>query len=195
MVSGPSAGMRCAVCEAMHRLALAVALLALPSLADARPITAGVGVGRIQAKSDANGSASDTVQIYGRVGLTKRLAGQLELQKITLDDSGTVGRTATALLVVDLVANPHLVPTMFAGYGRDWGEDGYGGGVSGWHIEGGFGLEYRADAGFVVSADFRLGGRSGPQAYGIPDLGYFPVQSPLRDGEYRSARLGIGLRF
>ena len=38
------------------------------------------------------------------------------------------------------------------------------------HIEGGFGLEYRADGGFVVSADFRLGGRSIDDEYEVQPL-------------------------
>lgn len=183
----------------MHRLALAALVLALPSLADARPITAGVGLGRIQAKSDADGGASDTVQLYGRIGLTSRISGQLELQKITLDGSSAVGRTGTALLVVDLGSHPHLVPTMFAGFGIDRGESGFGGEQTGHHIEGGFGLEYRASGGFVVSADFRLGGRSVDQNLEVQPIAtdvalYYP-SLPMREGEYRSARIGVGIRF
>ncbi len=183
----------------MHRLAIAAAVVALPSLADARPITAGVGLGRIQAKADSAGDASDTVQIYGRVGLTKRLSGQLELQKITLDGSSGVGRTGTALLVVDLGSHPRLVPTMFAGYGLDRGDSGYGGETTGHHIEGGFGLEYRADGGLVIQMDLRLGGRSIDQQYEVLPLAgdvalYYP-EAPMREGEYRSARIGVGIRF
>lgn len=194
--------MRCAVCEGMDMFALAsstVLVLALPSLADARPITAGVGLGRIQAKSDADGSASDTVQLYGRVGVTPRISGQLELQKITVDTSSAAMRTGTLLIVVDLGSSPHLVPTMFAGYGLDRGDNGFGGESTGHHIEGGFGLEYRADGGLVVSADFRLGGRSvDDDQYKVQPLAgtalYYP-ETPAREGEYRSARVGVGIRF
>ncbi|NVB85404.1 MAG: hypothetical protein HOV81_43975 [Kofleriaceae bacterium] len=186
----------------MHRLALAgtaALVLALPSLADARPITAGVGLGRLQAKADADGDASDTVQLYGRIGLTRRISGQLELQKITLDGTSAVGRTGTALLVVDLGSHPHLVPTMFAGFGIDRGDNGFGGDQTGHHIEGGFGLEYRASGGLVISADLRLGGRSVDQSDEVYPLAgvlplYYPAL-PMREGEYRSARVGVGIRF
>jgi hypothetical protein len=185
----------------MHRLALAgtAFVLALPSLADARPITAGVGLGRIQAKADADGDASDTVQLYGRIGLTRRISGQLELQKITLDGASAAGRTGTALLVVDLGSHPHLVPTMFAGVGVDRGDNGFGGEQTGHHLEGGLGLEYRASGGLVISADLRLGGRAVDQTVEIlpaaTDVALYYPALPMREGEYRSARVGVGIRF
>lgn len=175
----------------------ALVVLGLGSVASARPVTVGVGVGAIEAENDWDGETDDTLQVFGRLGLTARVAGQLELQKIESSQNDVTVRTGTALLVVELGQSGRLVPTMFAGLGLDHAEDPYGGTQEGSHIEGGFGLEYRVDGGLVISADLRLGGRSVDQNDdvildgGIRDL-YAPL---LIEGEYRSARLGVGLRF
>src|SRR5690349_6608931 len=102
----------------MRTAAIVAAALALPSFADARPIVAGAGLVRIQSEVNADGDASDTVQLFGRIGFTSRLAAQLELQKI--EDPTVDVRSATALLVVEL-GNPngHFVPLLLAGYGFD----------------------------------------------------------------------------
>jgi hypothetical protein len=178
------------------KLGLAVGLVAaLPSLAAARPITAGVGIGRIQ--SEQAGEAQDTLQIFGRLGLTPRVSGQVELQKIELASEGAVARTGTALLVVDLGSGGRLMPTMFGGLGLDRSSSPYGS-ARGTHLEGGFGLEYRADGGFTIGADLRLGGRSIEEeviaypAYADSALYYAPQ---LPEGEYRSARVFAGIRF
>src|SRR5206468_3184670 len=107
-------------------------------------------------------------------------------------------RTGTALLVIDLGAGPHLVPTLAAGMGLDRASDHYGGATTGHHFEGGLGLEYRADGGFVVGVEGRLGGRSIDS-----DTTLYPVRSGidlyapsyLRAGEYRSIRATLGVRF
>lgn len=166
-----------------------LAVLALPSLADARPFTAGVGIGRTQTKADAQGDASDTAELFARLGFTRRLAGQLELAKI-----GDDIRTGTALLVVELGSHPHLVPTLSAGFGFDHGSY-----ESGSHMEGGLGLEYRSDGGLVIGAEFRLGGRSVDQEvyYATADVGTIalaPTES-LEEGEYRTARVFAAIRF
>lgn len=170
--------------------------LALPSLADARPVTFGAGVGRIQSKANADGDASDTLQVFGRLGFTPRLSGQLELMGI--DDPSLEIRTGTALLVVDLGSHPHLVPVLVAGFGFDkasgsWYE------ASGSHMEGGLGLEYRADGGLTVGFDVRIGGRSIEETYkAYPvegDIAYFTPINGFVAGEYRSARLTAGFRF
>ena len=65
------------------------------------------------------------------------------------------------------------------------------------HFEGGLGVEYRAEGGFVVGADFRLGGRSVDDEeevyyYYIPA----PIYAPgIDEGEYRAARIFAGVRF
>lgn len=172
----------------------AVFVLAPPSLADARPFVAGVGIGRTQAKADADGDASDTAQVFARVGFTRRLAGQVELAKI-----GDNARTGTALLVVELGSHPRWVPLMSAGIGFDRAQY-----ESGSHIEGGFGLEYRASGGLVIGGEFRLGGRSITSetiiAYddkaepGIGVIGFWQPEG-LHAGEYRTARVYAAVRF
>lgn len=186
-------------------IALAVAVLALPSLAAARPITVGAGVGRIQSKVDANGDASDTVQLFGRLGLTQRLAAQLEIQKVDAGSENANLRTFTGVLVVDLGHSGHLYPTIAAGFGIDRASDPYGYyEMHGTHIEGGFGLEYRADGGLVLGAEFRLGGRTidnqddvqplyNNTASGAPIALYAP--STLESGEYRCGRVFAAIRF
>ena len=180
----------------MRTAAIVAAILALPSFVDARPIVAGAGLGRIQSEVNAEGDASDTVQLFGRIGFTNRLAAQLEFQKI--EDPSVDVRSATALLVVEL-GNPngHFVPLLLAGYGfdhatSDWYE------ADGTHTEGGFGLEYRADGGFTVGADLRLGGRSVEEDYEVVPLGegQIGLWAPgMAEGEYRSARLYAAIRF
>jgi hypothetical protein len=178
--------------------AAAAALLALPSLAAARPITAGVGVGRIQAKADADsGDASDTRQVFGRLGITSRVGAQLELGRITTGLSGTEMKTGTLLLVVDLASSGHLVPMMFGGLGIDRISSPYGSDIHGSHEEGGFALEYRADGGFVIGGDIRLGGISIDPQYEIqPVAGTLALYAPTAEsGEYRSARIYAAIRF
>ncbi len=166
-----------------------LALLALPSLADARPLTAGVGIGRTQAKADAQGEANDTAEVFGRLGFTRRLGAQVELAKI-----GDDIRTGTALLVVELGSHPHFVPTLSAGFGIDRSEY-----ANGTHTEGGFGLEYRSDGGLVIGGEIRLGGRSITDQTVIldapTDVAYYYQPSTLQSGEYRTARIFAAVRF
>jgi len=181
------------------RLGIVAFALLVPSLAAARPFTAGVGIGQLDAEHDWDENADDTLQLFGRLGVTSRVSGQLELQKIDSSQNDVTVRTGTALLVVELGQSGRLVPTMFAGLGIDRAEDPYGGSQEGNHIEGGFGLEYRVDGGLVLMADVRLGGRSVDNSDEvILDSGanvvalYAPL---LIEGEYRSMRVGVGLRF
>lgn len=174
------------------RVWILAALLALPSLADARPFTAGVGIGRTQAKINADGEASDTAQVFARLSFTRRIAGQVELAKI-----GDNARTGTALLLVELGSHPRWVPTMAAGIGFDRAQY-----ESGSHIEGGFGLEYRASGGLVLGAEFRLGGRSLTSETIIayddkaePGVIGFWQPEGLHAGEYRTARVFAAVRF
>jgi hypothetical protein len=185
-----------AVLARMRLGGIAVLLVAMTSVANARPVTFGVGAGVIDAEQDWDDQSDDTLQVFGRIGLTARVSGQLELQKIAASQNESVTRTGTALLVVELGRSGRLVPTMFAGLGIDHGENPYGGAESGSHIEGGFGLEYRLDGGLVLMGDVRLGGRSVDQSDTVildsPMAIYAPI---LIEGEYRSARIGVALRF
>ena len=190
------------LCTAAMRIAgiAALALVALPQLADARPLTVGAGLGRIQSKANAEGDASNTAQLFGRMGVTPRLALQLELQKI--EDPNVDVRSGTALLFVELGGKGRLVPFLVAGFGFDKangrGYDYYE--ASGTHTEGGLGLEYRAEGGLTIGADVRLGGRSVEESYvaypALEDgtIAYIPP-SQLTAGEYRSARITAAIRF
>ena len=173
-----------------------IALVALPSFADARPIIAGASVGRIQSEVNADGEASDTYQLFGRIGFTSRLSAQVELQKI--EDPYAEVRSVTALLVVELAGSQSkLMPLLVAGLGVDTAETDYYE-EHGTHKEGGLGLEYRADGGFTVGIDFRLGGRSVDQSDQVTPLGegMIGLWAPaMAEGEYRSGRLYAAIRF
>lgn len=176
-------------------------VIALPSLAAARPITAGLHLGMTQSKEDStNGvDASNTVGLFGRLGFTKRLAGQLEVMKLgTEDGSGVTIRSGTILVVADLTTGSRLVPTISAGVGIDSASASYGSAGKGTHIEGGIGLEYRAEAGLTIGLDLRIGGRSLTEqvAYeaAAGDVAYY-APSRLTEGEYRSGRVTVGVRF
>jgi hypothetical protein len=186
------------------RIALAGVLVLVPAVAAAQPpITAGVSLGLAQSKADSQQDANQTVGLFGRLGFTKRLAGQLEVARYQADGSTNNMRTGTALLVVDLAENPHFVPTLVAGIGLDRADAGcptctWEGTTTGHHIEGGFGLEYRSDGGLTLGADFRLGGRSiDGQPKALPVEGDIIAFAPshLSEGEYRSMRVTLGIRF
>jgi len=182
----------------MRAAAIALAVLSLPCLADARPITVGASVGRIQSKANADGDASDTWQVFGRIGITPRLGAQLEVQKI--GDPSLDVRSATGLLVVELANNPHLMPLLVAGFGVDKASSPYYYEATGTHTEGGFGLEYRFDGGLVIGGDVRLGGRSVNETYYAQPLegdviALYAPSGTLAPGEYRSARIYAAIRF
>jgi hypothetical protein len=183
----------------MRPAPLALALLAAaPTVAAARPITLGAGLGLTQSKVDAARDPSSTLAVFGRVALGRRVAAGLELQRINTDDSYVDIRTATANLVIDLGSSPRLVPMLLVGAGIDSASYNYGGSTDAHHVEGGFGLEYRADGGLVIGGDLRIGGRtidSDEQVYPLAgDVAYY-APSTLHDGEYRSARAYVGVRF
>ena len=202
---------------------LAVALLALlaPALAAASPNTAGVSAGVLHDEVDREQDGNRTLGLFGRIAVSPRVAGQLELVKIDAErDDGLTTRAATALLVFDLASRGRLVPTLLAGLGIDHASDEYGGSESGRHVEGGLGLEYRAAGGLTVGIDLRIGTRSveEPEAYPVIDrAGRSPgVTRPedtfcgipegctgddsvawgaLREGEYRALRVTVGIAF
>ncbi len=198
MVSRDCGGTHHAVQRCMRRV-LVAAIVLVPSLAAANPITAGVSLGLSQAKEDAQADASQTVGLYGRLGFSSRLSGQLEVARYQTEDGSNVDiRTATALLVVDLSHSRHWVPTLSAGIGLD-DESSEFQSTSGHHIEGGFGLEYRADGGLTLGVDARMGGRSIDEGGQKPqpvegDIVFF-APSHMSEGEYRSVRVTLGIRF
>ncbi len=175
----------------------ALAALSLPAVADARPLSIGAGLGRFQSKANTDGDASNAVQLFGRIGLTPRLAAQLELQKI--EDPSADIRTGTALLVVELGSKGNFVPLLLAGGGVDRASGTYYYTANATHIEGGLGLEYRAEGGLTIGADLRLGGRSvDDNALVYPAVeGDVAYDAPwgMTDGEYRSARITAAIRF
>jgi hypothetical protein len=181
------------------RLVLLALVVTVPSLASARPITVGAAAGITQSKVDANNDPNTTLNVFGRLGLNPRVAAQLELQRIETDNSAVDIRTGTLLVALDLSANKHLVPMILAGAGLDSATTPYGSGTDAHHFEGGVGLEYRADGGLVVGGDLRIGGRSIDSQSGVAmpltGVAYLAAPSNLSDGEYRSARLYVGVRF
>lgn len=188
------------------RIALGVFVLAVPAVpltATAGPITAGVSLGLAQSKADAQADSNQTIGLFGRLAFTSRLAGQLELARYQTDaTSNNNMRTGTALLVVDLAESRRWVPTLAAGIGLDRADSGcptctWEGQTTGHHIEGGLGLEYRAEGGFTLGADLRMGGRSIDHGQLQPLQGGVIAFAPshFSEGEYRSARVTLGIRF
>lgn len=186
----------------MRALAVAAALTALPTVAAARPITAGVSVGSAQSKADADRDANTSLGLFGRIALTRRLSGQLELSKLQLDDETNYDhatiRKLTALVVFDVLDRGALVPMLLAGLGidrdtSDWYER------SGDHVEAGVGLEYRARGGLTLGVDLRIGSRSIEERFeALPvegDIALVAAPAHLSEGEYRTLRLSLGVRF
>ena len=185
------------------RLAAALLALALsPALAAARPVTLGINAGVHHDEADPDDEGNRTLGLFGRVGFSRRVSGQLEVMKIDTDDhyyTATTIRTATVLLVADLVDHGRWIPTAKIGAGIDrasteWDTE------EGHHYEGGFGLEYR-DGGLTIGIDLRLGGRSVDEPeYELlaDDTDPAPLSwngGGLREGEYRSARISLGVTF
>ena len=178
-----------------------VAVISAPALA--APVTAGValGVANSETNADQNGDEDTSLGLFGRLDFTSRLAGQLELQKMTIDDDYTgnaIGdiRSVTALLVVELFARSKFHFFLMAGAGIDHASTDYDE-TNAHHFEGGIGAEYRVEGGFVVGADFRLGGRSVDDEEDVyyddvPALIYAPGIDECED---RAARSVAGVRF
>ncbi len=182
-------------------------VLACPALAAANPITIGASIGltQDQVDADAGNDATQTLGLWGRLGFSSRVAGQLELSRFeskTGCDTCTVGtytdiRTGTALLVVDLAEGSHWMPMLVAGLGLDRDDGSIP--TRGHHIEGGLGLEYRGDGGITLGVDARLGSRTLDgdvvlQGSGSDVIAFVPP-SKLQEGDYQSLRLTLGVRF
>jgi hypothetical protein len=184
-----------------------VALLApmlVASVASARPVTIGAALGLTQEKVNADADPNTALSVFGRLGVNQRAAVQLELQRIDTGDTSSSIRTGTLLVALDLGSSKHLMPMILAGLGLDWGSTTYGESTDAHHFEGGLGLEYRADGGLVVGGDIRIGGRSidsqSSIAYPVSGssgggIAYRAPASSLSEGEYRTARAYVGVRF
>ena len=179
-----------------------VGVMSSPALA--APVTAGVafGLANSQTNADQGGDADTTLGLFGRLDFSSRLAGQLELSKLTIEDDytgNTIGdiRSFSALLLVDVLDRNRFHFTLMIGAGIDQAETEWDS-TDAHHFEGGLGVEYRADGGFTIGADFRLGGRSvddDDEYYiegDVPALIYAPG---IDEGEYRAARIYAGVRF
>ncbi len=190
----------------MRLLALTL-VPALTSIAAETKVTIGASSGLFQNEQDAKAGldSTETLGLWGRVGLSKRLSAQLEIARHESQqgcEACTFGtatdiRVFSGLVVIDLTDGGRWVPTMLAGFGIDRDDGSIP--TSGSHIEGGFGLEYRADSGLTIGADARLGDRS------IDDDATIQVDAAnsirfsgptvMHEGEYRAVRLTLGVRF
>jgi hypothetical protein len=178
---------------------LAVLLLLAPTVAAARPITAGVNAGVIAVRSDPDQEANNTLGLFGRVGFSKRISGQLDVMRIETNDdvfTPTTVRSFSASLVVDLMDKGPLIPTLTVTAGLDRATSD-GDTLDGHHYEGGLGLEYRSESGLNIGADVRLGGRSVDQPDYVLDSGViaFVPDNAMQEGEYRAFRLTVGVVF
>jgi hypothetical protein len=178
-----------------------VPVMSGPALA--APVTAGVALGlaNSQTNADQGGDADTTLGLFGRLDFSSRLAGQLELSKLTIEDDytgATIGdiRSVTALLRFDIMNRDRLHFTLMIGAGIDHAETDWDS-TEAHHFEGGLGAEYRADGGFTIGADFRLGGRSvdDEDEYYLEDVPALIYAPGIDEGEYRAARIYAGVRF
>jgi hypothetical protein len=185
----------------MRTPSLVVALsLLLPTVAHAGRLVVGASLGLAQSKVDAQADANHTLGVFGRLGLTSRLAGQLELARVEGADPGANLRTATAALVLDLGGGA-IVPILVVGAGIDNDGATYSDRTY-HHVELGGGVEYRVEGGLRIGLDVRIGDRTldSQPMYATPVAGggavyALPAPNALSEGEYRSARLTIGVAF
>ncbi|HVV87938.1 MAG TPA: outer membrane beta-barrel protein [Kofleriaceae bacterium] len=203
----------------MRAPVLAVVVASLVSLAPltasaGREVSVGVSTGWSHDQEAGDGTdAARTWGLWGRVRLTSRLAAQAELvrhETAGACDTCTFGiesdiRTMSGMLVVDLADHGHWMPVLFAGVGLDRDDGSIP--TKGHHTEGGFGVEYRGDGGFLFGVDARMGGRSidsqpgelepatDVQAGQAGGGATFLAAPGLRSGEYRALRLTLGVRF
>lgn len=189
-------------------LSLLATVAASTTLASARPMTAGVSLGLAQDEVTASQEPNQTLGLFGRLSLTRRVSGQVELVQHESTYNAARVRTGTALLVADLAPNGQLVPVLLAGLGIDRATTSQDT-TSGRHLEGGVGLEYRAAGGLTLGADVRVGLRAVEQKDVIlaaetaicdataPECGggTFLLAPTLQAGEYRVVRVTLGVRF
>jgi len=172
---------------------LAVAALLAPAAASARPITAGVGLGVTQAEVNQNTDADHALALWGRVGLSPVFALQVELARIDGADQNLQTRSGTVLGVVDL-AKGRAVPVLLFGAGLAQGSEASGE-VDTHHLEAGLGFEYRSPDGFVLGADIRIGDRTIDSDSRLMIETLWSPPPTLAEGQYRSARVTLGVKF
>jgi len=176
----------------MRSALLALAVLAAPTLARANPFELGASLGVGQDK--AYDATNHTLGVFLRAGLLPALAAQLELGKVDNDQMGTQIRTGGGLLVLDLGVSKvvPVAPILFGGIGFDTTHD-LNADRTFAHGEVGAGLEYRSGA-LAIGADVRLGAR---KLVDDRETGLLTYLEPLTlsEGEYRSARLTLGVVF
>jgi outer membrane protein with beta-barrel domain len=191
------------------RLVLAgLVLAAAPAAAD--PVEIGASLGTTQTANDADIGADSlhSVGLYGRLHLLGPIAVQGELGRIQTDDHTSV-RTASLAGVLEL-GHHAFVPYLLAGAGVDQVGQSMDSGETYAHVELGLGVQYRVNGGLTIGLDVREGTRklesSPPPVYAMPagggDLGAPPIDpvyqnpvSSVSSGEYRSARVTVGIRF
>jgi hypothetical protein len=173
------------------RLAIA-ALLIATSTASAGPFELGASLGIAQDK--AYDSSTHALGVFARAGLFPGLAAQVEVAKLENDTMGTQIRSGSGLLVIDLGVSHVLpvAPILFGGAGFDTTSD-INADRTFAHGELGAGLEYRSGA-LVIGADVRIGAR---KLVTDRETGVLTYLEPLTlsEGEYRSARLTLGVAF
>ncbi|CAN5794568.1 hypothetical protein BH11MYX2_BH11MYX2_28200 [soil metagenome] len=194
------------------RLGLASLLftaVAIPSVASAGFVTVGLHAGSLQSEADATNKndAQSEVGVFGRFALAERFSLQIDIAEISMRDEANLSLTSfTASGVLDLTQGSQFVPVFLVGLGIDHASsDDYDAEAT--RSEVGLGLEYRAKNGFLVGLDARLGSRKidteewKNYAVATPylgdDTGSGAQNQPqvLSPGQYRSARLYVGLRF
>lgn len=197
------------------RLARGLALAALISSPLAAPaafagsLTVGAALGVTQDGVNASQAPLTTESVFARLGLTRRLSAELDLQKTNQSGTSNDVRVVTGLVVVDLGSSSlGLVPQLFAGLGIDRSTTSYSGDTDAHHFEVGAGLEYRAAGGLTLGARFHVGQRtvdSTPTMYAYPlgadgtavpcCGGDVSAPSSQNDGEFRSVDAYAGIRF
>ncbi len=189
------------------RPVIALALLVVSSPAFAEPkVAAGISAGLFQNTEDAAAGidSTQTLGLWGRAGLSNRVSAQLEVTRHQSQEgcatctfgTATDIRVFSGLVVVDLKDSGRWIPTLMAGMGIDRDDGSFP--QQGHHIEGGVGLEYRAEGGLTFGIDGRLGGRSiDNDDVILEDANAIRAFGPtmMREGEYRTIRLTLGVRF
>jgi hypothetical protein len=195
MVSRSCRGTARAVATGMHRLACLAIFASSSALAS--PITVGASLGVTQDQASQTQSSNSLVSVFGRFGLTRRFAAELDLAKVDTAAMAT-DRRITGLAVLDLTdGGSRFVPQLFAGAGIDRQDASYGE-IDGHHFEGGLGLEYRAVGGLVIGARFHLGGRSIDSPPPVMDIACTTVpcgSTGLHASEYRTLDAYAAVRF
>lgn len=182
-------------------LAAVLLLCALSSIATAESGTVSAGVSLGRSIDEGVEEPSQTMGLWGRVGLGSRFSGQLELQQLEASYGDDRIRSGTALLVLDVLggSDRRLMPMIVVGAGLDRATIFGNQEIDGRHYEGGAGLEYRSADGLTLGLDLRLGGRSLDNGDVIlADAARGPallIAPPISEGPYKSLRLTLGLRF